>query len=93
MFFVVTSFLFNTSLMRFWVLFSFLLINISLILGENNLNLPLTISMENLIISSTETVDLLGISIDSKLSFSGYISFICRKAGNRVRNLNRFWSF
>ena len=63
-----------------------------LVLGENNLNLPITISIENFTISSTETVELLGISIDSKLSFSGHISSICRKAGNRVRSLNRFRS-
>jgi hypothetical protein len=63
-----------------------------LVMGENNSNLPITIYIENFSISSTETVELLGISIDSKLSFSNHISVICRKAGNRVRNLNRFRS-
>ena len=59
-----------------------------LVLSENNLNLPIAISIDNFIISSTETVELLAISID-KLSFSSHITSIFRKAGNTVRNLNR----
>ena len=64
-----------------------------LIMGEHNSNLPISISVENVTISSVETVELLGISIDSKLSFSGHISSLCRKAGYRVRSLNRIRSF
>ena len=37
--------------------------------------------------------ELLGVSIDSKLTFSSHISSLCRKAKSRIRNLNRISYF
>ena len=60
-----------------------------IVLGNQHLNVPITISVENFTISSIETVELLGIIIDNKLTFSNHISSLCRKANLKVRNLNR----
>ena len=60
-----------------------------LVLGESSENLPISICFENISITSVNTVELLGLSIDSKLTFSSYISSLCHKASNRIRNLNR----
>jgi hypothetical protein len=59
-----------------------------IVLGESSL-LPFNICVENVTITSTKTVELLGVSIDSKLTFSSYISSLCHKASNRIRSLNR----
>ena len=64
-----------------------------LILGENSSNLPITICVDDITITSVESVELLGISIDSKLSFQNHISSLCRKAGYRVKCLNRIRTF
>ena len=61
-----------------------------LVLGEP---LPITISAENVIITSTESVELLGVCIDNNLNFSSYISSLCHKASNRLRSLNRIRSY
>lgn len=60
-----------------------------LILGEPSSNTPTTISVGKFVITATNTVELLGISIDSKLTFSSHILSLCKKASNRIRNLNR----
>ena len=58
-----------------------------LVLGESDL--PININVGNFSITSSDTVELLGISIDSKLTFSDYIKSLCNRARNRVRNLVR----
>ena len=57
-----------------------------IVLGEQR---PISISVENVVITSTESVELLGICIDNKLTFSSYISSLCHTASNRIRSLNR----
>ena len=64
-----------------------------IVLGEPNSNLPINLYADNVLITSVETVELLGISIDSKLTFSSHISSLCHKASYRIRNLNRIRSF
>ena len=44
-------------------------------------------------ISSSAKVDLLGITIDNKLSFEFHISEICRKAGGQLNALKRLGSY
>jgi hypothetical protein len=58
-----------------------------LVLGVSDL--PITINVGNFSITSSDTVELLGISIDSKLTFSDHIKSLCNRAKNRVRNLVR----
>lgn len=58
-----------------------------LVLGESDL--PITINVGNFSITSSDTVELLGILIDSKLTFSDHINSLCHRARNRVRNLIR----
>ena len=50
---------------------------------------PLTIKMENIVITSSDSVRLLGITIDDKLSFTSHISTLCTRANSNVRNLCR----
>jgi len=55
--------------------------------------LKISISVDNILLTPVETVTLLGIIIDYKLTFSSHISSICHKASNRIRNLNRIRSY
>ena len=63
-----------------------------LVLGEPNSNLPVSLYADNTMITSAETVELLAITIDSKLTFSSHISSLCHKANNKIRSLNRISS-
>ena len=60
-----------------------------LVLGVNDSKLPISIQTANTTITSTDTVELFGISIDSKLTFSSHISSLCHRASQKIRNLNR----
>jgi len=64
-----------------------------LFLGLPSSDLPITIYVNEVSVTSTETVDLLGISIDSKLTFSNYILSLCQRAGYQVRSLSRIRHF
>ena len=58
-----------------------------LVLGNRN-NI-VEISVGNVKISSTDSVELLGIIIDKNLSFSAHIHSLCSKARSRIWSLNR----
>ena len=60
----------------------------SLILGETDLNFSFTV--DGVRIEQHDDVDLLGINIDSKLSFSKHISHICERVNNQSRVIGRF---
>ena len=60
-----------------------------MILGGLMAQKPLTIKMENIVITSSDSVRLLGITIDDKLSFTSHISTLCTRANSNVRNLCR----
>ena len=46
-------------------------------------------NIENVLVIESENVKLLGIDIDSKLTFSGHIESICKKAGKKLNALSR----
>ena len=46
-------------------------------------------NIENALVIESENVKLLGIDIDSKLTFSGHIESICKKAGKKLNALSR----
>ena len=46
-------------------------------------------NIENALVIETQKVRLLGIDIDTKLSFSGHIESICKKAGKTLNALSR----
>ena len=58
-----------------------------LVLG--NRNIPVEITVRNVTIKSTNSVELLGITIDNNLSFDLHINQLCSKARSRVWSLNR----
>ena len=58
-----------------------------LIIGEPDL--PLTLQAGNITITSSKSVELLGITIDYKLTFSDHINSLCRKARFNLVALNR----
>ena len=60
-----------------------------MILGGLMAQKPLTIKMENIVITSSDSVRLLGITIDDKLLFTSHISTLCTRANSNVRNLCR----
>ena len=49
----------------------------------------LCIDIQGNIIKMSDTVKLLGVTIDSKLNFNGHINTICQKAKNKVRAFSR----
>ena len=53
----------------------------------------LSINIGNFKIQGTNTVKLLGVTLDRKLSFSNHISDICSKADNKIRALLRIRKF
>ena len=60
-----------------------------LVLGVHDSELPISIQTANTSITSADTVELLGITIDSKLTFSSHISSLCHRASLKIRSLNR----
>jgi len=62
-----------------------------LILGIPIASLPVSLYAENILITSVETVELLDISIDSKLTFSSHITSLCHKA-NQESEQDQFFS-
>ena len=60
-----------------------------LVLGARDSELPISIQSADTTITSTDSVELLGIRIDSKLTFSSHISSICHRASLKIRSLNR----
>ena len=54
-------------------------------LGCNDLKVSLDIDTFN--ITSTDTVKLLGITLDNKLNFNSHIEGICKKANQRIRKV------
>ena len=58
-----------------------------LVLG--NRNIPVEITVRNVTIKSTNSVELLGITIDNTLSFDLHINQLCSIARSRVWSLNR----
>jgi len=59
--------------------------------GTSNANISIQIS--NITISSVEIVKLLGVSIDSKLSFTSHIKELCKKSNKKIRALRRVRPF
>ena len=59
-----------------------------LILGETDLNFSFTVDGAR--IEQHDDIALLGINIDSKLSFSKHISHICERVNNQSRVIGRF---
>ena len=45
--------------------------------------------MENMVITSSDSVRLLGITINDKLSFTSHVSTLRTRANSNVRNLSR----
>ena len=64
-----------------------------MILGGLMAQKPLTIKMGNIVITSSDSVRLLGITIDDKLSFTSHISTLCTRANSNVRNLCRITKY
>ena len=61
----------------------------ALILGSNNQNMNVSFHIKETVINPSNSVNLLGIEIDNKLSFSNHISKICTKAGQQLSALAR----
>ena len=53
---------------------------IVLLKGNRNNNTKSTLNIENIIINTSKSVKLLGITIDNKLNFEEHISVLCKKA-------------
>ena len=51
------------------------------------------LEINNQIVPSSDTVKLLGIDIDSKLSFDNYVKAVCAKASRKVSAFSRVASF
>ena len=51
------------------------------------------LNINDLIISSEDSVTLLGIEIDSKLNFKNHVSKICRKAGRQLNAISRIQNY
>lgn len=62
-----------------------------LIIG--NRNIPVEINIGHLKIKSKDSVELLGVNIDSILSFSEHIKSLCTKAKFKIWSLNRIRSY
>ena len=60
-----------------------------LLLGNRGLNQSLPLEINGILIPPVHEVKLLGITVDSQLSFNSYISEICRKAGQKLYALGR----
>jgi len=54
-----------------------------------NSNNTMTLDIKNQIIPSSNSVKLLGIHIDNKLTFNGHISLMCKKANQKLNALAR----
>ena len=52
-----------------------------------------TLKVKNDLIQSESKVELLGLTIDNRLSFYSHISFICKKAAKQFNALKRLGSF
>ena len=52
-------------------------------------NIPITISVQGISISSSDNVKVLGVTLDSDLSFNTHIANICAKASNQINTLKR----
>lgn len=60
-----------------------------LIISHRNKNETVELHVCNTVIKSTNSVKLLGITIDSKLNFDSHISDLCKKASRQVNVLKR----
>lgn len=58
-----------------------------LVLGK--VDTPVTIQLGNFVLTSTESVELLGITLDRKLTFSNHVNTLCCRAQFNVLNLTR----
>ena len=58
-------------------------------MGISRQNQKLEIKVNDAIIASTNSVKLLGVQIDSKLSFNEHVSILCKKVGKQVNALCR----
>ena len=54
---------------------------------------PVTIKIKESAIESSNSEKLLGVTIDSKLSFDDHITILCRKASQKLHALSRVASF
>ena len=52
-------------------------------------NTGIEITVNDTIIKSNEKVDLLGLTLDDKLSFETHVSAICKKASGQLNALKR----
>ena len=52
-----------------------------------------SLNINNSVISSKESVSLLGIEIDNKLNFEKHVSTICKKASNQLNAISRIQSY
>ena len=60
----------------------------TLILGETDLDFTFTVDAAK--IEKCDDIDLLGINLDSRLSFKKHTSHICEKVNNQIRVIGRF---
>ena len=56
-------------------------------------NANLSLSIENTHIKSVDVVRLLGVKIDTKLSFNPYVTELCKKSNQKLRALRRMRNF
>ena len=52
-----------------------------------------TLKIKNNLIQSESKIELLGLTIDNRLSFHSHISSICKKAAKQLNALKRLGSF
>lgn len=60
-----------------------------LVLGNSVSDKSYTLSVSEVTIKSTDSVKLLGITIDNKLSFKSHINTLCAKVSRNIRRLRR----
>jgi len=52
-------------------------------------DIKLCIDINGIVVQMTDSVKLLGVTIDSMLNFNQYVQLICKKASNKVRAFSR----
>ena len=62
----------------------------TIVITKRNLqNTPATLSINNMTIKSKDSVELLGVTIDKKLTFEKYINKVCRSASCQLNAIFR----